>query len=296
MVWKRDFVLFLFLSFTFSSFVHTPHVQLYLSLRTLGSQSFIILKVLSVFSPWSVHHLPGLGIDKSCLVETGKRLEIHHRLLDLSSKSCFCLQGCGALFTLHVPIPGQNGDNDSDKKKRFLTSSSRWGPSPPLPSPGTPGQSPTQARRTSSFRNQSLYFNNPIPFPIFRYRFICYFVFYVRPIQLNINTVRPSIKWTGLQCKPTPVCLTVQPQLGHPSDWLLKLFEASLKETLVSRASQAFETQLLGFHSWKLLTVEGKPPDMDGKQFQLLPTPVWVPGNPTIELFAFVHVLFGSFW
>ena len=125
MVWKRDFVLFPFPPFTFSSFVHTPHVQLYLSPRTLGSQSFIILKVLSVFSPWSVHHLPGLGIDKSSLVETGKRLEIHHRLLDLSSKSCFCLQGCGALFTLHVPIPGQNGDNDGDEKKRFLTSSSR---------------------------------------------------------------------------------------------------------------------------------------------------------------------------
>ena len=147
--------------FTFSSFVHTPHVQLYLSLHTLGSQSFIILKVLSVFSPWSVHHLPGLGIDKSCLVETGKRLEIHHRLLDLSSKSCFCLQGCGALFTLHVPIPGQNGDNDGDKKNGSSLHQVDEVPLPLCPHPGPQGNH--QHRQEGLHHSEISLFTSIIP-------------------------------------------------------------------------------------------------------------------------------------
>ena len=84
-------------------------------------------------------------------------------------------------------------------KKRFLTSSGRWDPSPPLPSPGTPGQSPTQARRTSSFRNQSLYFNNPIPY----FQGLVHLLFCVlcppHPAEYQYCEAKYQVNWTAMQ-------------------------------------------------------------------------------------------------
>ena len=75
-----------------------------------------------------------------------------------------------------------------------------------------------------------------------------------------------------------PVRLTFEAVRG-----LLKRDPSQLPAKLLKRSCLVF---IPG--SFSLL--KGNPPDMDGKQFQLLPTPVWVLGNPTIELFAFVFM------